>query len=203
MRKSIPLAIQCRNNLCRVCFVDADLGSFSHGNASVPLYPSVSKRCLQCDHASGTASFYQGPEGVIVTRPVLQIKNSCISNDWIICKTFESNFQMFQSNRSPILCWRKGTAGLPVPLFLEQFEQEQSFYLPQETVLNLLITSGFRWSKANRFGKMFDLTCIWKLRLGVHVDSIYFKISILCFLHSFKWMESFELQGSSVTPYLK
>lgn len=88
VRKSIPPAIQCRSNLCSVHFLDADLGSFSGGNASVPLHPSASKRCLQCDHAAGTASFYQGLEGVIVTRPVLQIKNSCISNDCIICKIF-------------------------------------------------------------------------------------------------------------------
>lgn len=83
----MPPAIHFRSNLCRVHFLDADLGSFSSSNASVPLYPSASKRGLQCDHDAGT-SFYQGLEGVIVTGPVLQIKNSCISNDGFICKIF-------------------------------------------------------------------------------------------------------------------
>lgn len=88
VRKLIPPTLEFRSNLCRADFLDADLGSFSSGNASVPLQPSASKMCLQCDHDAWTSSFYQCLEGLIVTGPVLQIKNSCISNDSLICKIF-------------------------------------------------------------------------------------------------------------------
>lgn len=120
-RKSIHAAIQCRSNLCRVHFLDADLGFFSCGNTSVPLYPSASKRCLQRDHAAETTSFYQGLEGDVVTRPVLEIKNSCISNDWIICKIFNLISKCFKVTEVPFFAAKKkkGTAGLPVPLILE------------------------------------------------------------------------------------
>lgn len=110
---------------------------------------------------------------------------------------------MFQSNRSPILCCKEGTAGLPVPLFLEQFEQEQRFYLPLGTVLNLLITSEFRCSNNNTSAKVFDLDCIWNIRLRAHANCICFKISVPCIPSSFKWMLFFQFIGIRTTFYLK